>query len=309
MLAKTSNRRPTLRSCVVRTVQALLLLPALAVAAEHVATVTMLEGNAALLRGVARYALAEGVRLDNGDVLESGDKALVQVEFTDGTLIALGPKTRLMVMSYPKGRGRGGGELFLLSGWLKVERARPEPPVIGKITTPLMEVGIASTAAVMNNTGAEAAMFVETGEAKVAQIGMGGRTEDPVRLKSSQFYSCKREQRCTVAPRPARAFLEGIPRSFTDTLPSRLVKFKERVVAPKRVTDFTYEEVEAWINSTPAVRRAAVNRWRAKASDPAFRSAIAANMREHPEWDRVLYPDKYKDTPGSWGAEPVSEPK
>ena len=44
-------------------------------------------------------------------------------------------------------------------------------------------------------------------------------------------------------------------------------------------------------------------------STPIFRSALAANLREHPEWDRILNPEKYEDTPGSWGAKAVAEPK
>jgi hypothetical protein len=309
---ETSAKRPaSLLAESKRLLLGLMLCPLLASAAEHVATVTLLEGGASLLRGTSRYALAEGVRLDHGDILELADKGLAQVEFTDGTLVALGARSRFMVLSYPGSgpRGRGGGELFLLTGWIKVERTRPEPPVVARISTPLIEVAIANTAAVMNNSASEAAIFVESGEAKVAQVARGGHTEDPVRLKGSQFYTCKPDQRCVLAPRPSRPFLEGMPRSFTDTLPSRLARFKERAVVPKRATDFTYAEVEGWINSTPPVRRAIVRVWRSKASDPAFRSAIAANMREHPEWDRVLNPEKYEDTPGSWGAKPAAEPK
>jgi hypothetical protein len=100
-----------------------------------------------------------------------------------------------------------------------------------------------------------------------------------------------------------------MPRNFMDTLPSRLAKFKERAVPARRMADFTYSEVEPWINSVPAVRRALVSRWHAKAADPAFHTALAANLKEHPEWDRVLNPEKYKDTPGSWGAKPLSEPR
>jgi len=295
-----------------RLTQVLLLFPALAFAAEPVATVTFLEGGASLLRGVARYALAEGVRLENADIVELNDKALAQIEFTDGTLVALGPRSRLMVLSYPSGaaRARGAGELFLLTGWLKVERPRAEPHVISRIRTPALELSLANTTAVIDATAAEAMVFLESGEARAAQAGKGGQAEEPVRLKGSQFYACKRDQRCVVAPRPTRAFLEGIPRSFMDTLPSRLPKFKEHAVAPRRSGDFTYEEVEAWVNSpTPPVRRVVVNRWHAKASDPAFRDALATNMREHPEWDRILNPEKYKESQEPWTSERRTGPR
>ena len=67
---------------------------------------TLLEGSASLLRGPSRYALAEGVRLEQGDILEElGDKALCQVEFTDGTIVDLAPQSRLASLGLP-GRGR-----------------------------------------------------------------------------------------------------------------------------------------------------------------------------------------------------------
>jgi len=212
VLAKTSVKQPSslLLAALKQLLCGMLLFPLLASAADHVATVTLLEGGASLLRGTARYGLAEGVRLDHGDIVELADKGLAQLEFTDGTLIALGPRSRFMVLSYPTGaRGRGGGEVFLLAGWLKIERTRPEPPIIARIATPLLEVAVASTAAVINTSPAEVAMFVEAGEAKAAQVARGGQTEESVRLKNGQFYSCKADQRCVLAPRPSRTFLDG----------------------------------------------------------------------------------------------------
>src|SRR5690349_3768019 len=101
-----------LRSALLHTLLAMAALwPLSARAAEGVATVTLLEGSGALLRASGRYALAEGLRLEAGDVIEVSDKASVQIEFTDGTVSALGSRTRFMVLSYsPSGRARGGGE-------------------------------------------------------------------------------------------------------------------------------------------------------------------------------------------------------
>jgi hypothetical protein len=31
--------------------------------------------------------------------------------------------------------------------------------------------------------------------------------------------------------------------------------------------------------------------------DVAFRSALVANLRSHPEWDPILFPEKYKPKP------------
>jgi hypothetical protein len=300
-----------LRSAVLHTLFAIVaLLPLSAGAAEAVATVTLLEGSATLLRAPGRYAVAEGVRLEAGDVIELPDKASAQIEFTDGTLAALGPRTRFMVLSYsPSGRARGGGELFLLSGWLKAARSRAAPHVVNRLSTALVEVAVQEATVVMFAAADETSVFVESGEARIAQNPHSGSSDDAARVKAGQFFSRKGEQRGAIAPRPPHALVSAMPRNFMDTLPSRLAKFKERAVPARRMADFTYSEVEPWINSVPAVRRALVSRWHAKAADPAFHTALAANLKEHPEWDRVLNPEKYKDTPGSWGAKPLSEPR
>jgi hypothetical protein len=41
-----------------------------------------------------------------------------------------------------------------------------------------------------------------------------------------------------------------------------------------------------------------------KARDPAFRSALIANLRSHPEWDPILFPEKYKPKPPPEEPEP-----
>jgi len=155
---------------------------------------------------------------------------------------------------------------------------------------------IADGTAVMQVSAPEAAVFIESGEARLTQLaGNGSKAGEPVRLKTSQFFSCKQDQRGSLSPRPSQAFLGALPRSFMDTLPARAAKFKERNVAPKRSGDFSYAEVQDWINSVPAVRRAMVSHWQSKLADPAFRSAIVAGLKEHPEWDRLVNPDKYQD--------------
>jgi hypothetical protein len=283
-----------------------LLLPISAPAAELIGTVTLLEGTASLLRGPSRYALAEGVRLEQGDILELGDKALCQVEFTDGTIVDLAPQSRLLVLAYPAAAARTSvaGELFLLRGWMKFSTSRQPTRVVGRYSTPLVELSAADATAVVQVSASEASVFLESGEARVAQVSDSGKVSDAARIKGSQFFSCRQEQRGIISGRPSQAFLAALPRSFMDTLPSRLAKFKERNVVPKRSGDFTYAEVQEWVNSVPPVRRAMVSHWQSKLADPAFRSAIAAGLKDHPEWDRLINPEKYEHPPLTKGGQP-----
>jgi hypothetical protein len=64
-------------------------------------------------------------------------------------------------------------------------------------------------------------------------------------------------------------------------------------VAPKAAPDFSYADVEPWLKAEPALRKPLVQRWRAKAREPAFRAALVSNLKAHPEWDPILFPEKY----------------
>jgi hypothetical protein len=88
-----------------------------------------------------------------------------------------------------------------------------------------------------------------------------------------------------------------MPRAFRDSIPSRRARCGEREVAPKALGDFSYGEVESWLNAEPSVRRQFVHTWRAKADETAFRTLLTAQIGLHPEWGPVLFPELYAPKP------------
>ena len=73
------------------------------------AMVGILEGQATLVRKAARFALAEGVALQNEDIIETAPSTFVQVEFGDGGRIGIGGNARLVLAPRGSGRGAEGG--------------------------------------------------------------------------------------------------------------------------------------------------------------------------------------------------------
>jgi hypothetical protein len=265
-------------------------------------TLTLLEGGGDLLRGTSRYTLAEGVRLEPGDIVEFPEKSLAQIEFTDGSLLALGPHSRLL--SFPVSATKPAIEFFLLQGVVKVMVPKSEAATGLRFTTPQMSLSVADATAVLRATADESAVFMERGETHVKDEGAQAAAIGLTLIRSGEYFARKTDQKGTVSPRPPQSFIAALPRTFLDALPSRLAKFKDVDVAPQKGPDFTYADVEAWLKSTPPVRKVLVPRWRPKARDRAFRSAVAANMKDHPEWDRILYPEKYLPKP-----KPIELPK
>ena len=85
-----------------------------------------------------------------------------------------------------------------------------------------------------------------------------------------------------------------MPLPFRDTFPSRLPRFASKAPAPKRDHEVTYSEIEAWLNTRPIWRKGFVRRFEPRLEDAAFRNAVEAHLRHHPEWDRPLHPEKYE---------------
>jgi hypothetical protein len=265
-----------------------------ALAAEPPAVVTLLEGQAALLRGTVRYALAEGVRLQSGDIVELGDKGAALIEFADGAELSLGPRARFYIGALSPRAAKGGGisDFYLMQGWVKLASGKSAAPL--RITTPVFGVGTADATAVIQIADGEGAMFVETGEVRVAEGFVKASPTSPVRLRGGEFFSRKADQKGATAARPTPAFIAAMPRAYVDNLPSRMGKYKDREANPRATGELTYADVEMWLKAPPEIRRPLMQRFIPKANDLAFRQGLVANLRSHPEWDPILFPEKYK---------------
>lgn len=265
-------------------------LPALA--AERVGTVTLLEGPVAVVRGTTRYAVAEGVRVRPGDIIEVSDKGLVEIEFPEGAALAMGPGTRALVVTSPRGKA-AAGDHYVTQGALKLSRVKQG--VGFRFLTPHFSLEPVEGSTVFVVAAADGAVFVEGGEARVVEpAAKGAAAPPPVRLKTGEFYARKADQKGAVAQRPSQPFIGGLPRAFLDPLPSRLARYKDRDVQPKRIGDVTYAEMKDWLTAPPDIRRPLMPRFRPRLTDPDFRSSLVANLKLHPEWDPILFPEKYK---------------
>ena len=257
-------------------------------------TITILEGEAQIFRGMTRYVAAEGVRLGLGDIIETGDSTFVQIELGDQSTLELSGISRVMINGGP-GKTKPERWLYLINGWAKFSGVRRDPKAEApfEMRAPLFEIAPSPGVAVLLATPSDVQLFVERGELKLAERQRTGPNTAVV-LKSGDTYRRKAAARGAVTQEATPDFLSKMPRYFRDTLPSRMDRFRDADVKPKEAPDFGYADVELWLKAEPSIRRPFVQRWKAKAfKDPAFKSAIVANMNQHPEWDPVLFPEKY----------------
>lgn len=265
-------------------------------ASEQLAIVTILEGGAAIYRGVAKLAASEAVRLHADDLFETDGAGFARIEFADRTRLDLGPKTR-MQFGLPRQRKGERPALYLLAGWIKV--TTPDAPVPGAapaaFASPPLDCSEIDGVIVAHIAPDGGALFVESGRARF--VDRRAHAAATGNLKSGEFLSWAKDDKSGVAGRPAGDFVAGVPAPFRNSISPRFDRYVDREVAPKPLGPFGFAEVDAWINAEPAVRRQFVHLWRAKADDAGFRAGLAGNLNHHPEWGPVLYPELYLPKP------------
>jgi hypothetical protein len=275
-----------------------LLLP-ISASAQEAGTLTYVEGGLRVIRGTTVFQAAESMRFRLGDIIESADPGFAQLEFPGGAIVALGPSSRVLLLSGQAGRavdksagGPPAAALVLLSGWLKGEVS----PSTGahRYATPLLAV-TSRDGSVVLHAAAATEIFVESGSAAIAVVNPDGNLGGSNLAKGGQFFSRRAGKAVITSPRPDASFVSSVPRPFQDTLPSRLTRFAgKRPAEPRREHEVTYPEIQPWLTIGHAWRRGFVERFQPRLSDAEFRRAIEAHLSEHPEWDRILHPEKYE---------------
>ena len=270
----------------------LLALESAALAAAP-ALVSILQGDATLVRQTTRYALAEGVALADGDIVETAADAFMQIEFDDGTIVGISEKGRLLLkpqITAPK-TTTATPQLYLLEGWMKLTTV-PKAPAEFAFLTPAFELVSPGATVVARVRAKGYELFVESGSARlVARGSVSG-------LKGNDFVSqAANVDKPTIGSNLGGEFLQLLPRQFRDRLPTRAALFTGRIVAPKPIGPIQYADVSAWLHAEPGIRLALSKQWRPRAADRAFRADVATNLAAHTEWERVLYPKRFMTKP------------
>jgi hypothetical protein len=281
---------------------ALLLLP-FPPAVQTIGSVTLLEGPLQVVRGTSVLEGAEGMRLRQGDIIESSGRGFVQLEFVGGTIVALGPSSRLYIFRHRVGHSGGqagddavGADLVLLSGWLKGESNSKAGSF--RYESPILAATTGNGAVVVHGYESGCDVFVESGSATIDEVYPDGSSHEPRAAKAGQFLSRRTGKTLAVSSRLSSAFIDAMPRQFRDALPSRLAKFAGKSVEPKTDHQVSYVEIQPWLTMPSAWRRGFAERFEPRLKDPEFRKQLEVHLAEYPEWDAILHPEKrHPETP------------
>lgn len=266
-----------------------LALAATVARAEGPALLTVVDGAAPTVIDGTRALVAQpGMRLAAAALIDTlPGTSLVRVEFNDGSTLDLGPDTRVMLL--PPGLAGSGPKapaFYLLQGWAK-HSTSPKAGVGGQLS-PQLEVTQIAGVSVSRVSGDEALLFIESGKVQLLERRIKGAP--PLNLKAGEQYGRVGNDKGSVSPRPSAALLQGLPRSFRDTLPPLAAQFKGKAVEGKPASSPGYAQLKPWLAAEPAIRREFPRRFVTLAQEPAFRDGLVKNLAAHPEWEPVLFP-------------------
>lgn len=266
----------------------LLLASALCYGAD-LGVVTILDGDARVLRGVSWYKLSEGARLQDGDVIAASDHAQVQIELSAGPMVNFSGPTELFVAS-------GGSrevkqltpaEMYLSRGWLKLGVKAGGGAL--RVRSPAGTMATSDAVAVMHVEAETLEVFVERGNAKLIEPGRSGAGEAAAHdLKGGDFAIRASDRPFATAGAAPPPFVAAMPRNFRDPLPSRAQLYEVSHVQVVAEHSITYAEAEPWL--TGPYRRLFLKRLQPRLADPEFRAQATAKAQLYPEWHGVLVP-------------------
>lgn len=262
-------------------------------AVQDVGTVTFLEGSLLIIRGTTVLQAAEGTHLKQADIVESSEKGFAELEFVGGAIVALGPSSRLYIVRQGAGGKSGsdaaGTELVLLNGWLKGQSDTRAGSY--RYETPVLAATTGNGTLVFHNNESGGDVFVESGSTSIAEVSPDGRVGKPTTGTAGQFFSRGKGKGLVSSSHPGAAFVDAMPRSFRDALPSRVAHFSGKPAEPKAQHQVSYVEIQPWLTMPLAWRKGFVDRFKGRLKDPEFRKQLEIHTAEHPEWGPILHPE------------------
>jgi hypothetical protein len=279
---------------------ALLSSSAACLAQTPAARITILEGDVQVIRGARAAAAVLGLALNDGDIVHTpAGSTLVRIEFSDQVMLDLGPATRVLLRPQlrPPAAGRGA-HVYVLAGFAKLSAAQAKATVLlsPQLEVATTKVSLVQVAVAANEAERKTLVFADTGEVRVTPRRVSAAA---LVVKPGQLLSAGEGAAPQVADRPPTLWLQNVPAALRDNLPSRAARFADAKVALGAQKEIGYDQAQPWLSAEAALRSAQMPRWTARARDPAFKAALVSHMQDHPEWDRALFPEKYRPKPAA----------
>jgi len=224
--------------------------------AESIGVFSAITGEVQVLRGESYLAAARGVEVQSNDIVESGKGASAQLDMEDGSVLKLGPETRLALSDYKLDANKNvvSATLDVLSGWLRFAVAKLKPEGRYNFNTPVLTIGVRGTEGTIEAENEQGGLHLEEGAVDVTPFGADMPSLPPVRVVSGEFIQRARGQQLAKLPQPPAQFKNRLPPVVQQKLQRRALELKERGVPPKVIRNITREDAKRIIERHPHLK-------------------------------------------------------
>ncbi|HKQ31447.1 MAG TPA: FecR family protein, partial [Burkholderiales bacterium] len=214
---------------------------------------TVTRGEVQLLRGENYLAAAPGVEVKSADIIETGKAAFAQVDMEDGSILKLGPDTRVALSDYKLDGNKSvvSATLDVLSGWLRFAVAKLKPQGKYSFNTPVLTVGVRGTEGTIEAANEQGGLHLEEGAVDVMPAGPDMPSVQPLRVTSGEFIQRLRGQPLAKLPQAPPGFQKRLPPIMQEKLSRRADALKERGVPPKVIRQITREDAKRMLDRHP----------------------------------------------------------
>jgi hypothetical protein len=252
------------------------------------------DGAVTVIRGASLYRANEGTRLAGDDIIETDAGKSAQLEDGAGTLVALGPQTRVLLGAPATTRGAAAMPLRIsvLSGWLKVSRAAGTATA-ASIAMPGLTIEPAngtSWSFVAMAAPQRVAMFAEAGDDTLTLSPPVAGQPPRATLHAGQYAERTAAGPLRVQARVSPEFIAGMPVGFRDALVAVSGRLASRHDLPAALRAVDYADVADWLASDVSARGTFIKRFRPRLKSAEFRAGVDAHLDVLPEWRPVLHP-------------------
>ncbi len=222
-------------------------------AATPVGVFTDTVGDVQILRTRDYLAAAPGVEVTPEDIVETGKASSAQLDMDDGSVLKLGPETRVVLSDYniDANKNVASAALDVLSGWVRFAVAKLKPEGRYQIHTPTLTIGIRGTEGIIEAQNDQGGLHLSEGAVDVAPVGTDAIGHPPMRVNGGEYIQRVRGQALAKHAQPPTAFQNRLPSTLQQPLARRAHQLRQRGVSPRHIRQMTREDARRYLERHP----------------------------------------------------------
>ncbi len=279
--------------------------------AEAIGVFTSISGEVQLLRDKSYLAAAPGVDVERDDIIETGKDAAAQLDMEDGSVLRLGPDTRLALADYRLDSNHNvvSATLDVLSGWMRFAVATLKPEGSYRIHTPVLTVGIRGTEGTIQAENEQGGVHLEHGDVEVAPRGGDLKAAPPVRITSGEYIQRARGQALVKHAQPPPEFARRMPPVMRERMVRRAHELRQRGVPPRVIRQMTREDAKRFMERHPHMNEQMRERFRQHSlGAPSPRREPPSRVRQEVQHRREQQQNPPANTHARDGAKKLHRP-